>query len=59
MIRELIARTNRQVKKLNADEIIETGKTVPARNLLLAHSGNGYFCDSIIAKFLATGFNKE
>ena len=35
MIRELIARTNRQLKTLNADEIIETGKTVPARNLLL------------------------
>ena len=36
IIRELIARTNKQLTKLDADEIIEKGKTEPARNLFLA-----------------------
>ena len=36
MIQELLTRTKNQITNLDADSVLEKGKTVPARNLLLA-----------------------
>ena len=36
MIRELLARTQKQLTKLDANLVLENGKTAPARNLFLA-----------------------
>lgn len=51
MIRELLERTGKQLTTLDADEVIENGRTVPARNLFLAT-----LVLSIAAALLLPGF---
>ncbi|MEC9423478.1 MAG: hypothetical protein VYC01_03945, partial [Nitrospinota bacterium] len=59
MIRELIARTNRQLKTLNVEEIIENGKAVPARNLFLATLAVGIFATLLLPNFWQQALTKS